>query len=159
MWCIIMCACSVVSKSATPRTVAHQTPLSMAFSRQEYWTGLPFPTPRDLSDPGIEPASLASPTLTGRFFIILLQVLRLQELVMDREAWHAVVHGVAKSRTWLSNWTEQVLKILPGEEEKNLDFWVSDSFRTGADFKWPEVNCRKSQRKNQTIWSQNNCPD
>ena len=64
----------------------------MEFSRQEYWSGLPFPTPRDLPDPGIEPASLASPPLAGRFFIILLQVLRLQELVMDREAWHAVVH-------------------------------------------------------------------
>ena len=45
-----------------------QTPLSMGFSRQEYWSGLPCPHPGDLPDPGIELASLASPVLTGGFF-------------------------------------------------------------------------------------------
>ena len=40
-------------------TRANQVPLSMVFSRQEYWSGLPFPSPGDLSDPGIEPGSLA----------------------------------------------------------------------------------------------------
>ena len=45
-----------------------QTPLSMGFSRQEYWIGLPCPPPGDLSDPGIELASLPSPSLTGGFF-------------------------------------------------------------------------------------------
>ena len=45
---------------STPWTVAHQAPLSMGFSRQEYWSGLPFPSPGDLPDPGIEPRS---PTL------------------------------------------------------------------------------------------------
>ena len=49
-------------------TVAHQAPLSVEFSRQEYWSGLPFPPPRDLPNPGIEPASLVSPALAGRFF-------------------------------------------------------------------------------------------
>ena len=44
---------------AIPWTVAHQAPLSMGFSRQEYWSGLPFPFPGDLSDPGIEPRSPA----------------------------------------------------------------------------------------------------
>ena len=44
----------------TPWTVAHQAPLSMGFSRQEYWSGLPFPSSRDLPDPGIKPGS---PTL------------------------------------------------------------------------------------------------
>ena len=44
---------------ATPWTVAYQAPLSMAFSRQEYWSGLPFPSPGDLPDPGIEPWSPA----------------------------------------------------------------------------------------------------
>ena len=45
--------------------IAHQAPLSMGFPRQEYWTGLPFPSPGDLPDPGIEPAP---PALAGRFF-------------------------------------------------------------------------------------------
>ena len=45
---------------ATPWTVAYQAPLSMRFSRQEYWSGLPFPSPGDLPDPGIE---AGSPTL------------------------------------------------------------------------------------------------
>ena len=43
----------------TPWTVAHQAPLSMGFSRQECWSGLPFPSPEDLPDPGIEPRSPA----------------------------------------------------------------------------------------------------
>ena len=50
---------SVVSISATPWTVAHQVPLSMRFSRQGYWSGLPFPSPGDLPNPGIEPGSPA----------------------------------------------------------------------------------------------------
>ena len=44
---------------ATPRTIAYQAPLSMEFSRQEYWSGLPFPSPGDLPDPGIKPGSPA----------------------------------------------------------------------------------------------------
>ena len=63
-----MFSCSVVSDSETPRTAAHWTPLSMEFSRQKYWSGLPFPPPRDLPDLGIKPVSLASPALAGRFF-------------------------------------------------------------------------------------------
>ena len=43
----------------TPWTVAHQAPLSMGFSRQDYWSGLPFPSPGDLPDAGIEPGSPA----------------------------------------------------------------------------------------------------
>ena len=51
-----------------PWTVAHQAPLSMEFSGQEYWSGLPFPSPGDLPNPGIVPAPLASPALAGGFF-------------------------------------------------------------------------------------------
>ena len=53
---------------ATPWTVACQTLLSMGSSRQEYWSGLPFPSPGDLPDPGIEPGSLTSPALASGFF-------------------------------------------------------------------------------------------
>ena len=53
---------------ATPWTVAHQAPLSMGFSRQEYWSGLPFPSPGDRSHPEIEPESIMSPVLAGGFF-------------------------------------------------------------------------------------------
>ena len=53
---------------ATTWTAACQTPLSMRFSGQEYWSGLPGPPPGVLPDPGIEPESLKSPALAGRFF-------------------------------------------------------------------------------------------
>ena len=48
---------------ATQWTIAHQTPLPKGFSRQEYWSALPFPPPGDLPDSGMEPVSLASPAL------------------------------------------------------------------------------------------------
>ena len=50
---------SVASVSAIPQTVFHQAPLFMEFPRQEYWSALPFPSPGDLPDPGIEPRSPA----------------------------------------------------------------------------------------------------
>ena len=60
---------SVVSNSATPWTVACQAPLAMGFSRQKYWSGLPFPPPGgNLSNSQIEPVSLASSPLAGGFF-------------------------------------------------------------------------------------------
>ena len=57
-----------MSDSVIPWTVAYQAPLFMEFSRQEYWIGLPFPTPGDLPDAVIEMMSLATPELTGKFF-------------------------------------------------------------------------------------------
>ena len=56
------------NSSVTPWTVAHQAPLSMEFSRQEYWSGLPFPPRGDLPDPGIEAVLPVSPALAGGFF-------------------------------------------------------------------------------------------
>ena len=51
-----------------PQTIAYQAPLFMGFSRQKYWSGLPFPPPGDLPHPGTEPTSLVSPALAGEFF-------------------------------------------------------------------------------------------
>ena len=59
---------SHVQLFATPWTVAPQSPLSMVFSRQEYWSELPFPSLGNLPDPGIKPESLGSPAMAGRFF-------------------------------------------------------------------------------------------
>ena len=59
-----VCMLNRVQIFVTPWTVAHRTPLSMEFSRPEYWSGLPFPMP-DLPDPGIEPTSLGFPALAG----------------------------------------------------------------------------------------------
>ena len=53
---------------ATPWTLTHQAPLSMGVSRQEYWSRLPYPTPRDLPNPRIKLASPESPALAGAFF-------------------------------------------------------------------------------------------
>ena len=66
-WCNYL-VLSHAQPFVTPRTVAHQAPLSMEFSRQEYWSGLPFPPPGALSNPGIEPVSLVSPALVSGFF-------------------------------------------------------------------------------------------
>ena len=51
-----------------PRTVVSQAPLSMGFSKQEYWSGLPFPLPGNLPNPGIKPQPQVSPALAGGFF-------------------------------------------------------------------------------------------
>ena len=59
---------SLVRLFATLWTAAHQAPLSMGFSRQEYWSGLPCPSPGDLPNSGIEPESLMSHALAGGFF-------------------------------------------------------------------------------------------
>ena len=66
--CVCAKSLSRVRLFAVPWTVAHQVPLSMELSRQEYWSGLPFSSPEDLPDPGITPSSLTSPALAGGFF-------------------------------------------------------------------------------------------
>ena len=66
--CMCACVLSNVQLFATPWNVAHQASLSVEFSRQEYWRGLPFPTPGNLPNPRIKPTSLTSPELAGGFF-------------------------------------------------------------------------------------------
>ena len=71
--CTLLYVCvlshSVMSDSEAPWTVAQQAPLSMEFSRLEYWSGLSFPPSGDLPDPGTEPAPPTSPALAGRLLL------------------------------------------------------------------------------------------
>ena len=60
--------CMLSRLTETPWTVAHQTPLFIGFSRQEYWSGLPCPSLGDIPDPGIKPSTLVSSALTNRYF-------------------------------------------------------------------------------------------
>ena len=69
-FCVYVLSC--VQLFAALWAVARQAPLSMGFPRQEFWSGLPFPTPGDLLDPGIKPAFSVSLMLAGRFFITKL---------------------------------------------------------------------------------------
>ena len=66
--CVHVCVLSHVQLFASPWTVACQAPLSIEFSRQEYWSGLPCPSLGVLPDPGMKPRSLSSPALAGRVF-------------------------------------------------------------------------------------------
>ena len=68
--CVLFKPLSHVQFFAIHWAAARQTPLSMEFSRQKYWSGLLCPPPGDLPDPEIEPVSLTSPALAGRFFTI-----------------------------------------------------------------------------------------
>ena len=70
---------SSVQPFETPRIVAHQAPLSMGFSRQEYWSGLPFPSPGDLPNPGIEPGSTALRLRNVEKMLILSFFLRIPD--------------------------------------------------------------------------------
>ena len=64
-----MCVYSVASDSAIPLTVTYHAPLSMEFSKEEYWSRFTFNTPGDLPDPGIKPMSPESPASAGGVFI------------------------------------------------------------------------------------------
>ena len=70
--CVCVCVhahvCTCVWLFANSWTIVRQAPLSMAFSRRRYWSGLPFPSPGDLLNPGIKPLSLVSPELADRLF-------------------------------------------------------------------------------------------
>ena len=76
---------SCVPLLATPWTVTHQAPLPMEFSMQEYWSGLPFPSPEDLPNPGIEPSFLIFPALAGGLFVVVVVVV----VFTTRATWEA----------------------------------------------------------------------
>ena len=103
----VACVLSCIWLSATPRTLAHQAPLSMEFSRQEYWSRLPCTPPGCLPNPGIEPMSLLSPGLAGRFFTKQNNHLYIK--------WNALIHR---------------LKSMVGRNAFNEDFFHSKNVDT-----------------------------
>ena len=87
----------------SPWTVARQAPLSMELYKQEYWSGLPFPTPRGLPNPGIKPAPLVSPASADGFFITLASWMECNPCVCMcvcvcvHECSHVCGHGWARN--------------------------------------------------------------
>ena len=108
-------ACSVVSDSLRLWPAAHLAPLSMEFSRQEYWSGLPCPPPADLPHPGI--ASLASPALLGGFFntvpCIILRPRLIQKLNLTVSDVISFPHRAARETPpgKESEWSRQVCVV------------------------------------------------
>ena len=86
---------------ATPWTAAYQAPLSMGFSRQEYWSGLLFPSPGDLPDPGIEPGfpTLEADTLTSE--------------PPGKPNLHSICQQIWKTQQWPQDWKRSVFIPIP----------------------------------------------
>ena len=92
---------------ATPWTVAHQAPLSMEISRQEYWSRLPFPPSRDLPEPGIKPASPMSPALAGGFFYHQHHLVLLPpKLAKVKHLSLSVTHSVTSAQATHCQWPD-----------------------------------------------------
>ena len=85
--CAVVSCFSHVQLFLTPWTVALQDPMSMGFSRQEYWSGLPFPSPGDLPNPGTEPVLSMSPALTGVFFNTSTIIIGLSLINSTKSHW------------------------------------------------------------------------
>ena len=112
---------------ATLWTVAHQAPVSIGFSRQEYWSELPCPPPGDFPDPGIEPASLTSPVLAGRFFttsstknMYRFDFVRCCEIGLQNDyiCWHSHQQhrrqrGLWTQKVWVKSWVPLKLFSVP----------------------------------------------
>ena len=106
---VYMCALvlSFIQLFATPWTVAHQAPLSLGFSRQEYWNGLPFPPPGNLPNPGIESTSLTYPALAGTFFFYHCTTWETHylynSLILFSFVKYSMMSFLKHLLTWLSN--------------------------------------------------------
>ena len=96
---------SHVQLFVTPWTVAHQAPLSLGFSRQDYWSGLPCPPPEGLSDPGI---GLTSPVPHADRFLLLGHQLRVSRSVMPNSLWpYKAMAPHSSTLAWKIPWTEE----------------------------------------------------
>ena len=96
---LLACIFSHVWFFATPWTITYRNPLSMGFSKQEYWSALPFPSPGDIPDPGIEPTSPMSPALPAAAADNLLQLCPTLCDPTDRSPSGSPVPRILQART------------------------------------------------------------
>ena len=109
---------------ATPWTVAHLASLSMGFSRQEYWSGLPCPSPGDLLDPGIELASFMSPAVAGGFFTTSATIVKAKSL--------------SRVRLFVTPWTV-AYQASQSMEFSRQEYWSGLPFPSPGDLPNPGI--------------------
>ena len=128
--CVWVCVLSYVWLFATAWTIVYQPPLFMGFPRQEHWCGLPFPSPGDLPNPGVKPASLVSPALAGRFFTVAPQrLVEWTKWVHSYKAFIMVWHRTCIKNIQFSNCTYDFILFISETYKKVLDlmqttFWI-----------------------------------
>ena len=117
---------SCVQLCSTPWTAARQAPLSMGFSRQECWSGLPSPPSGDLPEPGIKPAALMSPALADQFFII-------------STTWEARGARMHRQLEWPPRPITSNLQVRPGNQLLKLLRWFqyANTFRNHSLWSLP----------------------
>ena len=129
---------SCVRRFVTLWTVAHQAPLCMGFSKQEYWSGLPFPPPGDLPNPGIKPVSVMSPALIGGFFtpcaICSYNVLNaILDILED-------IDGSDTDPVHVNPWEKDKIPHGSGNKKvqryKIISWWGAGRLPKGGDFGW-----------------------
>ena len=114
-------------------TVALQVPLSMGFSRQEYWNGLPFSSPGDLSNPGIKPTSLKSATLAGGFFTTSKH-----HLGSPFASWKVKVKLLSCVRLFATLWTVAYQALLSMGFSRQ-EYWSGVPFPSPGDLPNPGI--------------------
>ena len=129
---------SCVQHFGTLWTVAHQAPLSMGFSRQEYWSGLPRPPPGDFPDPGIDPSSLMSSASAGGLFTTSTAwETLLDENTLKRKCWQS-------RGSWRINGSASMLKEVRYSSKGNsmsnfmteMETWVFVQYRCSTGCLW-----------------------
>ena len=116
-------------------TIARQAPLSMGFSRQEYWSGLPCSPPGGLPNPGTEPVSLISPVLAGRFLTTCT----------TWEALREKVKSLSHARFFVTPWTVACTKLLPSMGFSRQEYWSGFPFPSpGSSYKGINPSCVSS---------------
>ena len=160
VWKYRRCCCAPAQSCplfATPWTVALQASLSMGFSRQEYWSGLPFPSPGDLPNPEIETVSIASPTLEGRFFTtvppgkpINIYILKLYIYIICKYIYiiYVKVKSLSRVQLFATPWT--VAHQVPlSMEFTRQEYWNGLPFSSPGESSWPRdqtqvsLHCRQ----------------